>query len=404
MIERLVIISRLSVFLATSWSFLLLGLSDAQSTQPSYILGTGDNLRITVFDEPNLSGDFQVDASGSLSLPLIGVVPTAGLNSRDLEEAIVEKLKAGYLNNPKVTVEVSTYRPFYILGNVKSPGSYPYVSGMTVLNAIALAGGYFLSENDAIRSQRELTRARENLDLLSAGYRAAIARKARFIAERDGLKETRFPEELLVNRNDPKVAEIIESENRVIDARREAVSVATAVRQQQISQFQEEITALSARMKSNATQVKLIKLEIEDIEKLVSKGFARKTRLRALQRTAAEIEAARFQNIASISRAKHSISEVELKIINIRSAQNKEVVDELQQVQMQISDFQRRLRAAKTDLRLTEANLRGARASLLVQKDSTITITRDTSDGPKERRATENIVVFPGDIIRVPGL
>ena len=107
-----------------------------------YTLGSGDRIRVVVFGHEDLSGEFEVDGSGFISFPLIGEVKVQEMTLRSAEEAITDKLKPDYLRNPRVSVEVLNYRPFYILGEVKSPGSYPYVSGMTVLNAVALAGGY----------------------------------------------------------------------------------------------------------------------------------------------------------------------------------------------------------------------------------------------------------------------
>lgn len=107
-----------------------------------YLLGSGDRLRITVFGEPDLSGEFEVDGTGATSLPLLGEVRAAGLSLRQFEHYLVDLLADGYLVAPRVNVEVLNYRPFYILGEVKSPGSYPFVVGITVLNAVAMAGGY----------------------------------------------------------------------------------------------------------------------------------------------------------------------------------------------------------------------------------------------------------------------
>ena len=109
---------------------------------PIYTLGSGDKVRVTVFNHTDLSGVFQVDDTGAVSMSLIGTVKASGLTLRAFERLITEMLKDGYLINPSVTVEVVKFRPFYILGEVKSPGSYSYVSGMTVLNAVALAGGF----------------------------------------------------------------------------------------------------------------------------------------------------------------------------------------------------------------------------------------------------------------------
>ena len=107
-----------------------------------YRLGSGDLIRVTVFGHPDLSGEFQVGSGGTVSLPLIGEVAAQERTITDLEVAVVEELQPRYLKNPQVSVEVVNYRPFYILGEVRNPGSYPYVAGMKVVNAIALAGGY----------------------------------------------------------------------------------------------------------------------------------------------------------------------------------------------------------------------------------------------------------------------
>ena len=108
----------------------------------AYRLGSGDRIRVNVFRHDDLSGEFALDDAGNFALPLIGEVNARGQTTRDLEQRIADKLKDGYLVDPQVSVEVMNYRPFYILGEVKQPGSYQFVNGMTVLNAVALAGGF----------------------------------------------------------------------------------------------------------------------------------------------------------------------------------------------------------------------------------------------------------------------
>ena len=162
-----------------------------------------------------------------------------------------------------MTVEVLQYRPFFILGNVKKPGSFPYVNGMTVLNAIALAGGYLLTEQEETRLRLELTRARENLDLLLGHYRAAIAQEARLAAERDDLEAIEFPADLLRYEKDPEVASIINGEERMFRARQKALTGEIAVIKRQMSKFREEIGALKAQLKADAKQLQLVKEEIK---------------------------------------------------------------------------------------------------------------------------------------------
>ena len=117
-------------------------LAPAAGMDEGYQLGTGDKLRIIVFGEADLGGDYVVDGSGYVQMPLIGQVGAAGRTIHDFEAAVSAKLADGYLKDPRVSVEVTNYRPFYILGEVKSPGKYSYVTGMTVLNAVAMAGGF----------------------------------------------------------------------------------------------------------------------------------------------------------------------------------------------------------------------------------------------------------------------
>ncbi len=107
-----------------------------------YTLGSGDKLRVIVFGEQDLSGEFDVTGTGKVSLPLIGQVQATGLTLNQFEDEIANKLKEGYLTSPKVSVEVLNYRPFYIIGEVDKPGEYPYTNGMSVLNAVAVAGGF----------------------------------------------------------------------------------------------------------------------------------------------------------------------------------------------------------------------------------------------------------------------
>jgi len=113
----------------------------AASEQP-YTLGPGDRLRVVVFGQDGISNTYMVDAGGNVSLALIGSVPARGLTTQQLGARIAERLKQGYVREPHVTVEVETYRPFFILGEVTTPGQYPYVADMTVEKAIAIAGGF----------------------------------------------------------------------------------------------------------------------------------------------------------------------------------------------------------------------------------------------------------------------
>ena len=108
----------------------------------TYRLDTNDTVRITVFGQEELTDQYTVDSAGTIAMPLIGAVEARSRSETELERTIAAKLSQGFLRDPSVSVEVVEYRPFYILGEVRSPGQYPYRPGMTVQSAVAVGGGY----------------------------------------------------------------------------------------------------------------------------------------------------------------------------------------------------------------------------------------------------------------------
>jgi polysaccharide export outer membrane protein len=116
-------------------------LADAPD-EPPYTLDSGDRLRVVVFGQDGLSNSYTVAAGGQITLPLIGVVPARGTTTEELARTIGDKLRRGYIREPHVAIEVESYRPFFILGEVTFPGQYPYVPNMTVETAVAIAGGF----------------------------------------------------------------------------------------------------------------------------------------------------------------------------------------------------------------------------------------------------------------------
>lgn len=114
----------------------------AASASPGYVLGSGDRVRITVYGEDRLSGEYAVTSTGDISFPLIGSVKASGHTVADVQAEIRGRLASGYLKDPRVSAEVLTFRPFYVLGEVSRPGQLPYADGLTIRQALAAAGGF----------------------------------------------------------------------------------------------------------------------------------------------------------------------------------------------------------------------------------------------------------------------
>jgi polysaccharide export outer membrane protein len=144
-----------------------IGAASTASNDPvlSYRLGEGDKVKMTVFNEPTLSGEFTVGAEGTLSLPLIGAVPARGRTIEEVAGDARARFGDGYLRTPKISAEVSLYRPFYILGEVSAPGLYPYSVGLTALNAVATAKGF------TPRATRDVVQIRRQGEAVETSYR-----------------------------------------------------------------------------------------------------------------------------------------------------------------------------------------------------------------------------------------
>jgi polysaccharide biosynthesis/export protein len=138
-------------------------------TEPvEYRLGPGDQVRVTVFNEPELTGPFTVGSQGTIAYPLVGAIRAGGLTVTEFSTALQTALGT-YVRNPSVSVEVTNYRPFFILGEVQRPGTYPYSASLTVLNAVATAGGFTYRAN---RGRVFIRHANENVE---RSYRLTVA-------------------------------------------------------------------------------------------------------------------------------------------------------------------------------------------------------------------------------------
>ncbi|WP_420348115.1 polysaccharide biosynthesis/export family protein [Pelagibius sp.] len=152
------------VLAAATLSILVAGCTGAGSLPPlpaqvegPYKLGAGDRVRLVVFGQDELTGEYLVSDSGFVTVPLIGAVDAEGMSVQELENAVSGKLAEGILVAPNTTVEIATYRPFYILGETKAPGQYPFVPRMTVLTAVSISGGFtFRADQDTVSITREV--------------------------------------------------------------------------------------------------------------------------------------------------------------------------------------------------------------------------------------------------------
>jgi len=222
-----------------------------------------------------------------------------------------------------------------------------------------IVGKILVREGDKVKAGQVLirldeTQPRASLDLLKGRYIAAKALEDRLRAERDGKQEIRFSDELMVHFGENQVAEILNSQINIFEARKKALQGQTRIIRQRVAQFREEIKGLREQIKSDNAQLRLIDQETRDVGYLVGKGLAPKPRLLALQRKTAEIGGNRGQNLAQIARAEQSIGESLLQISELKTTMNNEVVQELREVQTELFELAERISAAEDVLKRTE--------------------------------------------------
>lgn len=377
----------------------------AQTLQSDYFLGPGDKINVSVFGRPDLSGEHTVRPSGELSLPLLGEVMVSGVSVPELESRIADAYSAlmqadsAIAPEINVNVEIRRHRPFFILGDVSKPGDYEYQGGLTVLRAVAIAGGYASSGPDA---RVDETRARESLNILLNSYLAGVAREARLIAEREGLEQIEFPPELMERQEEPFVAEILDVELQLFELRKELTERELAIIEKRRTQFGEEDEALKAQAVAVEGKRKEIENLLAAIQTLISKGVMPKSEQFSLLIMLADVEGESRELVVSRSRAQQGISAMEQEALILRGERDREIASELERVRIDLDQTLVRLRAEADRLAILEVKVVTDEDEVKGKSKPMPRITRETPDGPVKIEATENTPVLPGDVVMIP--
>lgn len=373
-----------------------------------YQLGAGDKLQIriiewkvvdgTFLEWPAVSGEYLVDISGSLTLPFVGKLAAVGQTSEQISQAIAEKLqkKFAMVRPPEASVQILEYRPFFVTGDVDEPGSFPYASDLTVLKAVAFAGGHLTQAGR--RTDREVVDARGNILVLDNQRVFLLAKHARLLAERDGLSQIELTPEL---QKTPALTPIIADENTILQARKRKMDLQLTALEDLRALLQLEITSMEQKAELQRRQVKLAREEFEKIGSLAKKGLVVSTRMLSSERTVADLESRLLDLESAILRAKQDISETNQDEINIKNSFENDIAIELQDVEAELKEV-----AFKVQ---TQMNLMSETMNLAEQnKDednigphATYTLVRQQNGSVEELQVDETTEVHPGDVVKV---
>jgi polysaccharide export outer membrane protein len=367
-----------------------------------YELGAGDKLKVLFYERPDLSGEFAVRPDGHLGLPLLGLFPVDGKDVSELEKDIVAAYVAATGRTPRLLIDVIERRPFYVVGVVQRSGAYPFVPGMTVLHAVALAGGTYratstdLPSGSASNVNREISRLRQ----AEATLKRAIARAARLVAERDGKDLTEIPEQLLRLTNRTEAQALIMAEKRVLQAKAADYKNRKESGVRIIETITHEIAELKAQQKQTEEKVRLNNLHLDDINTLYGKGLQRRSELLSLQALIATNEGELREAGARNARAARAMEEARRDLEALDTNRRVQAEQDLAELDKQIATAQIEADAAKTSIE----QMTGVPAELAAKGTETelvYTIMRNKQGQSTSVDATETTRLEPGDVVRI---
>jgi hypothetical protein len=383
---------------------LLLSVSAARA---EYLLGPDDTLTIRVYEWPDLAGDFRIGPDGRISLPLIGNVSAAGVSTTALGQTIGQDVMkdAGLKEPPTVAVQIKEYRPFFIMGDVQKPGNYQFRPGLTVLQAVSVAGGYFrLSDPGLLRLERDAVVQRGALRVLQDKLLELTARNARLKAEGEGANEIQFPDGAGFDRNDPKVTALIDHERSLFQRRKNDLDKQLSQLRDLQKLYEGEIQALQAQMESEKRQASLVQQELDQLQGLAARGLASNPRMLLVERTIAEIEGTERNLDALVIRSRQSIVQASQQADELRAkfrervdTESETAASELRSTRAQLATAIQLLKEAEVDAPVSvERRLRNARM------EPRYTISRRNSTGEvNELQVAISDDVQPGDVLAV---
>jgi polysaccharide biosynthesis/export protein ExoF len=337
-------------------SFACPGSASAAGLQ--YKLGPQDKLRIKigewrasraeVYDWKALSGEFVVGPSGDVLLPLLGEIRAEGVTTAELANSISDRLQAkvGLADHPTASVEVAEFRPFYILGNVETPGEYAFRPGLTVLQAISVAGGWRRLDTTLLGLEREAITSRGDLRVAGAERDAMLARRARLQAELEDKDVIAFPTNQSANKR--SIGEqAMREEELIFQARKEQLNAKTESMRRLKTMLENEISTLQTKGAALEQQIDLVRKELDNISSLVSKGLSYTSRQLSLEQNIAQLQSTRVDVDLSIVRTRQDIIKTDREIVDLSHQRRNDILTDLRKAEDKLAELSEKAATAE---------------------------------------------------------
>jgi polysaccharide export outer membrane protein len=362
-----------------------------------YYLAPGDRVGITVFDQPDLSGTYLVEPNGDIAMPLIGPLNVTSWTPQSLQGELVSRFANGYLQNPMINVRLSELRPTTIVGEVRAPGRYTYIDGMTVEAGIALAGGNVRATSEETVQRLDMLRSEERLRSLTLEELSQRARKARLEAQVKGAASFEVVD------SDPHNAEVLKQiyagERRIFDSEVAAQASQIALLTQQMHTLEADSQSFEQQVILEKQQVDILDHQITDVSGLLANGLTRRSPVQDMQREKARTQSSLSRVLGELARAKSALAEANLKIQDVGSAYHNRLATDLQSVDLLLDATENALPLAREDLRLRTERLPFATKD--DTKPQVLRISRYRKGVFDTFEADAGTLLRPGDILQV---
>jgi polysaccharide export outer membrane protein len=375
----------------------------AQSAAPSsYRIAAGDKIGVTVFGQPELSGESAVDQSGNIRLPMVGDIYAVNLTPSELERSIAHSLEQGYVRRPVVSAKITEFRPIYVLGLVRTPGLCPYREGLSVLGAIAHAGGIGASESRQGGVLGDLLLADERVRVLEASRVALLTKRARLIAQQNADEHIEFPDMSGGVVDPARIAQIRDSEQRAFTAERQAAQQEIEALQKQGPRLGAEIASIQQQIELELQQRTLNHELVADYEQLMKTGLARKSNYIEVRREEARIEGNIARLKTDLLKAELSIGDIQFRITELRNDRLRRVIPELGETERSLLELAVTLPAAQL-VRTARAQQIGLLTAEQAQQPA-ITVIRAKGTTNVKLDGAVDLLLQPGDVVQVGSL
>jgi polysaccharide biosynthesis/export protein len=359
-------------------------------------LASGDRITVTVFGQPELSGDLLINGEGSISLPFVGTIVVANMTLLDCQKAIADRLADGILVKPAVNVRIAELRPIYIFGDVRTPGSYPFRYGGTIKSAVASAGGYGRPETVQGNAESEFLLADERVRQLNLQNLTLLVRRARLEAQRDGApKFTPPPLPDFAQQRD--VSEVVAAETAAFESQAAVMKAQLDQMRSQKPRLADEIQAVENEIPITEQQVDFIRKEEDQYSGLIKQGLGLTNSVMQLKLEESTRQSDILKLQAEVARLRMDAGELDIKIQDAEAAFKKQIIAELLDTQQRLKDVEISAESARALRLLRLRQIKGPSSDV----SRKLIISRMQNGKETVVIATEATTIAPGDVIEV---